>query len=381
MPFRTPIPHSPRPATAPGPRSREAQAPARGRETPPARQLRALNGEPVTPVGPTANIPKPRLMTQVMANRPAKPDVLVHGIIHRSAKTVIIGGSKAFKTWSFLHLACALAVGGEWWGFQCEQGDVLYINFEIHDGFFADRFEAVVEAMGVDIRQVSEHFYYMGLRGKATDLSKLADLISEAARTHRYRMIIIDPAYKCIGDRDENSAGDMADFMNVLDRISAETDAAILVGHHFSKGNQAAKDMIDRASGSGTWGRDPDTIITMTPLEEEDTFAVEFRLRNFAPQESFAVKRVHPLMIKDNEVDATELRQPATSRRGREPVYGDAEFLECLQDGMHFQEWKDACMATGIRASTFSRRVREMVSENIVRKTQNGYFRVPTEQR
>jgi len=40
-------------------------------------------------------------------------------------------------------------------------------------------------------------------------------------------------------------------------------DAASVFGAHFSKGNQAGKESIDRISGSGVFARDPDTILVI----------------------------------------------------------------------------------------------------------------------
>ena len=61
--------------------------------------------------------------------------------------------------------------------------------------------------------------------------------------------------------------------------------AAVAFGAHFAKGNAAGKEHLDRVSGSGVWARDPDAIITATRHEEDDAFAVEMTLRNFAPVE------------------------------------------------------------------------------------------------
>ena len=80
-------------------------------------------------------------------------------------------------------------------------------------------------------------------------------------------MIIIDPIYKLMGGRNENAAGEMAEFLNLFEKLSNETGAAVVYSHHFAKGLAAGKDQLDRASGSGVFSRHPDGIITMTALE------------------------------------------------------------------------------------------------------------------
>lgn len=332
---------------------------------------RTVNREPeprpaIQAPNPGANLPRPVSMAELRAAPPERPKVLVHGIIHRSAKTIIIGGSKSFKTWSFLDLAVSVAAGSPWWDFQCEQGKVLYVNFEIHDAFFADRFEEVCEAKSLDEEMVVRNFDYLGLRGHAGDLTSLAPKLAEYCQGSSYAMIVLDPLYKCLGGRDENSAGDMADLMNVLDRISTKTGAAIVFGHHFSKGNQSKKDMIDRGSGSGVMGRDPDTIITMTAHQEDDAFAVELKLRNFPPQPGFVVKRHHPLMVRDSALRPQDLR--SQNGTGRPQTVPDAEVLALL-DGQPLSkaEWKRrAEEELEMPKSSFYRRLEELLSDGAI---------------
>ena len=85
-------------------------------------------------------------------------------------------------------------------------------------------------------------------------------------------------------DGDENSARDMTAFCNSIESIATDTGAAVAFAHHFSKGQQGAKAAIDRASGSGVFGRDPDAVATLSELEGDDCagFLLEWTLREFA---------------------------------------------------------------------------------------------------
>jgi RecA-family ATPase len=53
--------------------------------------------------------------------------------------------------------------------------------------------------------------------------------------------------------------------MNELEALARRTGAAIVVAHHFAKGDSTAKSAIDRMSGAGAWARDPDSLVVMTP--------------------------------------------------------------------------------------------------------------------
>ena len=76
--------------------------------------------------------------------------------------------------------------------------------------------------------------------------------------------IVLDPFYK-LNNGDENNAGDMAKFVNNIDRVCTETGASVIFSHHHSK-SSADRRAIDRASGSAVFSRDPDAILDMVQL-------------------------------------------------------------------------------------------------------------------
>src|SRR5207245_5424288 len=88
------------------------------------------------------------------------------------------------------------------------------------------------------------------------------------ARRRNYSAIIIDPTYKVLGDRDENSAGDITDMLNEFEKLAAKLSVSVIFVAHFAKGNSNKKEVIDRISGSGVFARDPDTIMMMTEVEK-----------------------------------------------------------------------------------------------------------------
>jgi hypothetical protein len=105
-----------------------------------------------------------------------------------------------------------------------------------------------------------------------------------------------DPAYKVLGNRDENANGEIADLMNELEALAQKTGAALVVAHHFAKGDSTAKSAIDRMSGAGAWSRDPDSIIVLTPHEEENCFTASTILRNLPQVPEFVLQWDYPLM-------------------------------------------------------------------------------------
>lgn len=240
-------------------------------------------------------------------NKPPRPPELVEGVLHQGSKLIVGGTSKGRKTYSLLDLAISVATGTPWWGFECQQGPVCYINFEIQESFFAERVETICKAKGVTLPPGM----LMGwnLRGHGEGIERLMEELLVALRTMPFVLSIFDPIYKALGDRDENKAGDVASMLNELEKIAVQTGSAIGFGAHYSKGNQAAKESIDRIGGSGVFARDPDSILTMTPHAEPDAFTVDATLRNFRPLPPFVVKWDWPLFTRNNELDPEELKQ------------------------------------------------------------------------
>jgi len=288
-----------------------------------------------------------------------EPEHLIDGVLHKGTKMILGGGSKSFKTWTLMELALALATGGDWLGFKCKQCKVLYINLEILPWFARKRFDDIKKATKLTKKTPNLHIW--NLRGYAADIVELEAQLISMTSAGAYSMIIFDPIYKVQGNRDENSNGDIAEMLNGLERLAVETEAAVAFGHHFAKGNASGKYAIDRMSGAGAWARDPDTIITLTPHEEDECFVAEFILRNHAPIDSFVVRREHPLMIRDELLDASKLRQP-----GNQAKYSVEEMVDLLptDDGLTWGQWKDLAEdQLGMSQNTFSRYLKKAVKK------------------
>lgn len=247
-------------------------------------------------------------------NRSPIPAEVVRGILHRGSKMVIGGTSKGRKSFSLLDLAVAVSTGGKWWGFDCNQGRVLYLNFEIQQPFLESRVADIMEAREASIPP--GHFATIPLRGMTSPVEDLAaDLIAYILDLEPFTLIIFDPIYKLMAGKDENKAGDVGTIMAHLERVSVQTGAAIVFGAHYSKGNQSSKESIDRIGGSGVFARDPDAILTMTTHEVENAFTVEATLRNYKPIEPFVVGWRYPLFWRDESgLDPAALKMPKNAK-------------------------------------------------------------------
>ena len=208
------------------------------------------------------------------------PEPVIENVAHRGEKLSIGGASKAFKTWILSDLAVSVATGTLWLGhFQTTRGRVLHLNFELLAPYFAQRLRTLTDENQVTIEK--DYLHVWNLRGFACDLALLLPKILERISSVEYSLVILDPIYKVLGKlRQENVAGDIADLLNQIESLAIKTNATVAYGQHFSKGNQAKKEAIDRVAGSGVYARDPDTLVNFTRLKEEDCFSVEIGFRH-----------------------------------------------------------------------------------------------------
>jgi hypothetical protein len=271
--------------------------------------------------------PLPEILTlrQLVETAPAAPPQIIEGVLHQGCKMILGGTSKSNKSWCLLDLGVSVASGSDWWGRRCVKMPVLYINFELHPWAIAQRLSALASARP-ECKGIGETLHVWNLRGHNADLSTLRPKLEEQIDRYQFGLIILDPAYKVLGDRDENANGDIANLMNELEALVQRTGAALVVAHHFAKGDSTGKSAIDRMSGAGAWARDPDSILVLTPHEEEDCFTVSTILRNLPQVDEFVVRWDYPRMLLAKDLNPDALRRPQAKNK----LCTDREFVEAV---------------------------------------------------
>lgn len=212
---------------------------------------------------------------------------LIQGILRRSHKMMISAASKAGKSFMLINLALCIAAGKKFLGrFQCAQAKVLYMNLEIDPKSFMKRVDDLAKMLGLKREDYADNLKILHLRGVSVPLKDMsgaliAKMIEEYKNTREsFSALVLDPIYK-ITAGEENSAKDVGDFCNQLDKIAARTKCSVIFSHHHSKGDQGYKSPQDRASGSGVFARDPDAMLDMLALQME-TKVVEALKNNYA---------------------------------------------------------------------------------------------------
>ncbi|MDE8269240.1 AAA family ATPase [Erysipelothrix rhusiopathiae] len=215
--------------------------------------------------GVNDDLPDPEPLIEVFDNLPPLSPPLIEGVLRQGHKMLMAGPSKAGKSFALIGLTIAIAEGSKWFGWQCTQGRVLYVNLELDRASALHRFKDVYKSLGIKPKNL-KNIDIWNLRGKVVPMDKLAPKLIRRAQKQGYIAVIIDPIYKVITG-DENSAEQMAHFTNQFDKVASELGASVIYCHHHSKGSQGSKKSMDRASGSGVFARDPYALIDLVELE------------------------------------------------------------------------------------------------------------------
>jgi hypothetical protein len=171
----------------------------------------------------------------------------------------------------------------------------------------------------------------------------------------------------------ENSTGDMAFIYSQLDKLIYELGSALVVVHHFSKGSQANKSAIDRTSGSGVTGRDFDTLVMISELEEVDAYRMEFILREFKCPDPINLRWEYPLHIPDEALQHVQLKG---SSKKNKSVSERARVLQKIGDTAYkYNDLKGLIMKTADKAGTTAERwIRDWVDADVLEKRADGTY-------
>ncbi|BDG59920.1 AAA family ATPase [Caldinitratiruptor microaerophilus] len=165
------------------------------------------------------------------------PDWLIEGVAVRGSLSVLYSQPKTGKSFLALDLALHVASGVVWMGHATRKGRVVYVLAE-GQGDLSNRIRAWLEQhRGVPVPDDAVTFVL-----RPVNLLSQADvdgfLQYTATMPEPPALIIFDTLARCLPAGDENSAKDVGEAVQALDRIRAETGAAVLVLHHTNKAGQ-----------------------------------------------------------------------------------------------------------------------------------------------
>lgn len=320
-------------------------------------------------------LPKTESMEDLYNDPPEVAPELIGGVLRQGHKMIISGPSKAGKSFLLLELAYAIAEGHTWIGNKCTMGKVLYVNMEIDRASFARRFISIYNARKMNHGAHRSNIDIWNLRGYSMPITKLIEPLLRRAKKEAYSAIIIDPLYKVL-EGDENSNTDVARMGAGFDRIAQETGASVIYVHHFAKGYAGDRSSIDRGSGAGTFSRDPDAILTISPLEQTEdeeeahgsAWRVEYTLREFKDHEPTNVYFQYPVHEVDDGLLKTKAIQSALSAdRARRSEAAMSEFLMNIKEVAEVCDQLEGGYEVKALAETYSSMFEE-INSNVMAK-------------
>jgi hypothetical protein len=297
---------------------------------------------------------------------PIQPSFLIDRLLYKGDKLLVSGASKAGKSLLLLELAYAVATGTEWLGYQCTQGTVVYINFEIRANAFSDRYYRIRSAKGQ--APDSGRLLSLNLRGVdcAEEGTGFVDALIEKLATLEPApsLIIFDPFYK-LGEGDENAVDGVHRVLRRIDEVANVTGASVAVVHHHPKGFQGSRSTIDRASGSGVFGRDFDCIVDLMQLDASKAIDDEIARRepeHFKTLSNHEQAQARHAFRQNAEAQWTPWRVETVTRHTAQPSPVDIWF----EYPCHYVDRTGMLAAADYftqKASNFTRRTEENMNQ------------------
>lgn len=324
-----------------------------------AKRHAAATETPIKDPGGTAVVPWPEPISAatLCATPPPTPDELIAGVLYAPGTMLLSGPSKTHKTFTLLDQAVAIANGGQWLGHQCRKTPSLYLNLELQDFAIADRVAKICSARGIPVPPDLHIWNLRGLQVTATELQ--ARLTAKIAQCGA-KVVVIDPHYKIssVSGFEESSNDDQGKLLSIMECLCHNSGAALILSHHFAKGDASAKNAQDRASGAGTFTRWPDAFVTFTPHDDETAMTIDFFLRNFAPIKHFVAVWQYPRWQLAPSLDPAKLKR-AANRGSFTEKHTTADLLATLGNQLlTASEWEKA---SGMAHTTFHRKRRELL--------------------
>lgn len=178
----------------------------------------------------------PRLdIRKSFTEQPPALDFVLPGMLAGTVGALVAQGG-AGKSWLALEIAIGVAGGPDLLGMEHPaQGRVLYLPAEDPALAINHRLYSAREAVAGSIDQLAETLEIVPLMGRAVDLlvPAWADAIERMATGAR--LVVIDTLRR-FHSGDENSAGEMARLLGVLEGICERTGTSVLFLHHTAKG-------------------------------------------------------------------------------------------------------------------------------------------------
>jgi hypothetical protein len=167
---------------------------------------------------------------------------LVHGYLTPETMGLVFGDPAAGKSLLVIDWSACIATGRPWNGKPTKQGSVVYVAGEGHFGI-KRRLKAWAIQHQAEAELCKAPFFVSEAGAAFTDPASVAvvtDAVDAIATDHGPPvLIVIDTLHRNLGPGDENSAADMAAFIQAADNLRVRYKSSVLVVHHSGHGDKA----------------------------------------------------------------------------------------------------------------------------------------------
>lgn len=286
-----------------------------------------------------------------------EPAPLIHNILFRDTLAWLAGPPGHAKTLVALDMAGAVSTGLPWQDNRTTRAPVLYMIAEGARGI-RSRVRAWESAAGR-----ASAVTYLPVAVQSADRRQWAALCALAAHL-RPGLVVLDTQARVTVGLEENSAKDMGEFVDKLERLRSVTGACVLTLHHTPRNGtnlrgsgamEGAATTIIKASKSGD-------LVTLTNDPEEGG-----KQKDAAPFDAVTLR----LVERDNSV------MLALTDRPLETDCHSPAVRKLLSDWWSVFEGEEISPARLVEAincsrATFDRAARSLVKKGLVAKTGKG---------
>lgn len=207
---------------------------------------------------------------------------LVDRLICESSLSILVADAGCGKTWAAVDLTACIALGVPWMNRDVTQGNVLFIDEESGDDYFAPRFKKAILSHNGTEPSVEGKVFFISMENislmNLLDLYEIEKLIIEKD----IKFITIDAAMDVLPGVKENNSDEVSIPLNALKKIAHRTKSSFFVIHHKTKPGKDNDKTGYR--GSGAFKGTADLLLDIHRQKNSQILQFETeKIRNGAP--------------------------------------------------------------------------------------------------
>ncbi len=193
---------------------------------------------------------------------------LVRGIIRQGEVALLVGATKARKSWLAIDLCLSIAGGRHWLGtLATAQCQALYIDAECPPSVVGER----VRILEGDRQTYARERVAYSSRRSAPPRHALeaVDMLAAEISVSGAQVAVVDTLSAYWPIADENDNAEATQVIGHIVRVAEEYQCAIVLVHHTPKQAGGRRSVVDAGAGAGAYARRVDTCLVVREEEPD----------------------------------------------------------------------------------------------------------------